>query len=477
MKVKMSRYLEQNKELTKRLVSALLEKFEYASVLATDTQGTRLTVDFSGSGVEDAMLAERGYVARVYNGIGYSENSFNEFNEENFDEVLGAIVKTATSDLAKIGELKIAMSEYPLVNEEPLTQSFFGEVGILPESISVNEKLKKMGEMLEDAKKRSDLLIDFKVRYEEYHVCKAFYSKDRELHQAYVFTTAGTLAVASKDDDIKYEHDGVSGQIGVEALGALKPMIKGIVHNAVEMLGAKRIEPGEYDVICDPKVTGLIAHEAFGHGVEMDMFVKNRAKGAQFIGKPVASSITQMHDGAQSACNVASYLFDDEGTLGTDTKVIEDGVLKRGISDLLSATKLKTPPTGNGRRESFERKAYARMTNTFFSPGKDKLKDMVSSIEFGFLLESYNSGMEDPKNWGIQCMIAKGREIRNGKLTGKIVAPVLMTGYVPNVLKSISMVSCTELYLNGGGHCGKGYKEWAKTSIGGTYIKLRGRLG
>lgn len=102
---------------------------------------------------------------------------------------------------------------------------------------------------------------------------------------------------------------------------------------------------------------------------------------------------------------------------------------------------------------------------------------MIASIENGYLLESYNSGMEDPKNWGIQCMIAKGREIKDGKLTGKLVAPVLMTGYVPDVLKSISMVSDNELYLSGSGYCGKGYKEWAKTSIGGTFIKLRGRLG
>jgi TldD protein len=117
------------------------------------------------------------------------------------------------------------------------------------------------------------------------------------------------------------------------------------------------------------------------------------------------------------------------------------------------------------------------MTNTFFAPGKDKLSDMIQSVKYGYLLENYKSGMEDPKNWGIQCMISKGREIKNGKLTGKIVAPVLMTGYVPDVLKSITAVSDDALYLSGSGHCGKGYKEWMKTSIGGTYIKLTGRLG
>ena len=86
--------------------------------------------------------------------------------------------------------------------------------------------------------------------------------------------------------------------------------------------------------------------------------------------------------------------------------------------------------------------------------------------------------MEDPKNWGIQCMIAKGLEIIDGKLTGEVISPVLMTGYVPDLLQSISMVSHkADLNLSGSGACGKGHKEWVKTSTGGTYIKAVGRLG
>ena len=34
-----------------------------------------------------------------------------------------------------------------------------------------------------------------------------------------------------------------------------------------------------------------------------------------------------------------------------------------------------------------------------------------------------------------------------------------------------------DLELSGSGACGKGHKEWAKTSLGGTYIKAVGRLG
>lgn len=73
-------------------------------------------------------------------------------------------------------------------------------------------------------------------------------------------------------------------------------------------------------------------------------------------------------------------------------------------------------------------------------------------------------------------MLLIGKEIKNGRLTGKIVSPVVMTGYVPDLLKSISMVS-DRVVLFGSGACGKGYKEWVKVSDGGPYIKAKARLG
>ena len=216
------------------------------------------------------------------------------------------------------------------------------------------------------------------------------------------------------------------------------------------------------------------------YGVEQQIcpsgFAYRRDLAKEYLGKKVASDITSMKDGAASAAEVSSYLFDDEGTLGTDTTIIENGTLVTGISDLLSALRLGTAPTGNGKRESFERKAYTRMTNTFFTAGENTLDEMIASIKEGYLLEGAQSGMEDPKHWGIQCMVSMGREIKDGKLTGKVVGPLTLTGYVPDLLKSITMRS-EKVELFGTGACGKGYKEWVKVSDGGPYLKCKVRLG
>ena len=51
-----------------------------------------------------------------------------------------------------------------------------------------------------------------------------------------------------------------------------------------------------------------------------------------------------------------------------------------------------------------------------------------------------------------------------------------MSGYVPDLLKSITMISDT-FEVIGSGSCGKGYKEWVRVSDGGPALKARVKLG
>jgi TldD protein len=471
MKVNKSDFLINSKTLVRQLIQQLSKTYSYVSVLGTDTRGKTYRVSKMGIEVNDTMLAERGFVLRVHNGVNYSEYSFNEISEDQIENIVNEVER-------KLGQSTkdIQVNEYPLIKEEETTNSFQGDVELDPEEMSSEIIIKNLIDLKDAALEYSDQLANFTVTYNSIHVSKIFLSEKKDLEQTYQLSEGYLFSLARRDNKTKYYFRSYSGMKGFEIVEEMKRDYKEVVDQSLEMLNSSTVKPGEYDVICDPDIAGLIAHEAFGHGVEMDMFVKGRAKGAEYINEQIASQLTTMHDGAAAAKHMSSYLFDDEGTIGTDTIVIEEGILRNGISDLLSALKLNTVPTGNGKRQSFERKAYARMTNTFFEAGKDSYEDMVASISYGYQLEGMYSGMEDPKNWGIQCIAQLGREIVNGKFTGNIISPVVMTGFVPDLLKSISMVS-DKVELEGAGYCGKGYKEYVKTSNGGPYIKAKVRLG
>ncbi len=477
MKAPFSSYLQALKPGLRQLIALLRRDYDYVSALATDSRGLTVSISQRARSVSsETMTTERGVVLRLWKEGQYREYALDDFDptapEKAAEEIRAALEKQQ----ALLDALGVAPYDTPALPDEEQTLFVEKETRQLPEEADVKALVEKLTALSDRGMTLSEHMLDCALRAQSTHISKLFLTEKRDLAQSYVYSEGSLSAILSRDGNTQFSYDSVSGLCGPELFEQLEGKLERVVRVGEELLDAGRIEPGEYEVITSPEVTGLIAHEAFGHGVEMDMFVKNRALGAAYLGKRVGSDLVTMHEGALCAEDVTSFAFDDEGTLAGDVTEIKDGILQTGICDALSALRLGTAPTGNGKRENFAHKAYTRMTNTIFDSGDDTLEDMIASISHGYLLEGMESGMEDPKHWGIQCIIKLGREIKDGRLTGRIVAPIIMTGYVPELLGSISMRS-SDREVFGAGGCGKGYKEWVKVADGGPYLKTKARLG
>jgi len=464
-----SEFLNSRRADAKALVAALKEHFTYASVLGVDICAKAIRADRKTTNISNGRDTECGFVVKMSNGSSIFEYSLDDISGD-----IAALAETITAAYRLHASLQENMVGGLHLPDEPLVQSFarpndlsqYSEKYLLDYCIAQRDMLLS----------KSDFILNAVVALSSLEVSKLFVSSNRELDQNYVWVNGYMLAVYKENDKVVQVREGANSHLMEKVLEELPAKIDPLVRKAHKLSLATPITPGVYDVITDPSITGLIAHEAFGHGVEMDQFVKERALAKEFVGKYVASPICNMRDGAASVISAASYFFDDDGVLAGDTQIIKDGILITGISDLASASQLALPPTGNGRRESSRRKAYARMTNTFFERGTDKLEDMIASIDHGYMLFETNNGMEDPKNWAIQCVAEYGIEIIDGKLTENYVSPVVMSGYVPDLLKSISMIS-DDFVIEGSGSCGKGYKEWVRVSDGGPALKVKVKLG
>ncbi|UKI21386.1 MAG: TldD/PmbA family protein [Christensenella sp.] len=464
------------KPALKNLVSELRKKYAYASVLAVQDDSRAWRINRAGKRINNVGLGGgSGYVVRVFDQIGCAEYSFNEFSEEKIPEIVKTIDERIAHQTANV-PVGIKPLPTPIPSDETATLKKVSGYAIDPRELG-DEKILERLDSIRNKTLSVDGVLDAMVNVSYRKFRKLFISENRDLDQTVMWTNGAIVALALRGEEVKDAYKGFSQLGGAEILDRMEEFATEVANKAIELLSSEQMIPGEYDCICDPDTTGMIVHEAFGHGVEMDMFVKDRALAASFIDERVASDLVTMHDG-NAVDDSATMWFDDEGTLTSDTVVINGGILKKGMCDALSAARLGVKPTGNGRRESYERKVYTRMTNTYFEGAAQNvtLDEMIASIKYGFLLESPSSGMEDPKNWGIQCMVTTAREIKDGKLTGKIFSPIVLTGYVPDLLKSVSMMS-GQLVTCGGGYCGKGYKEWVKVSDGGPYMKARIRLG
>ena len=464
----LSSFLKSRRKKMVELVRMLSTHFHYASILGVDTVAKQLSTNKNQKMIREAMDTDRGFVVKVNDGRSFYEYSFDDI--KNVDKVYQE-VKQAFGNFDKLEELMI----HAKLNEKEYLKKDFERRSDYAK-YSDDMILEVLDKIKDETLGKSKNLLNVYASLQMVDTNKLFVSTDRELSQHFTWTNGNLVGVyRGEDGKIVNTYEGSYSNKIKDVLEDMPKHIDNLVDTLKHLALAKPVEPGIYDIITHPSISGLIAHEAFGHGVEMDQFTKKRALAERYVGDYVASPIVNMKDGAASAFSVASYFFDDDGVLAHDTDIIQNGILVRGISDLVSANILGTEPTGNGRRESHQRKAYTRMTNTFFLPGKDKVEDMIKSVKHGYMLFNTNNGMEDPKNWGIQCTAEYGIEIVDGKLTENYVSPVVISGYVPDLLKSITMVS-DKLMVIGSGGCGKGYKEWVRVSDGGPYLKGRVKL-
>ena len=464
-----SEFLNSRREPARALVAELKTTYDYVSILGVDVKARALSVNKKLTNISSGMDTECGFVVRVA-GDGV-------FYEYSLDDIAGDTA-TIAAEIRRCFRFSKALNASPIgvrdLSDEPLVRSFSRPSDLGDHS---EESLLDFCRDLRDSvSAKSENLLNVSVGLYTMQTSKLFISANRELDQSYSWVN-GMIGVVWQENGKTVTHRAGENESTIAAvLEKLPKTVDKLLHEAHMLSTAKPMIPGEYDIVTDTEMTGLICHEAFGHGVEMDMFVKDRALAKDYVGKYVASPIVNMRDGAAATLSAGSYFFDDEGVLAGDTQIIKDGILVTGISDLTSALELGTAPTGNGRRESSRRKAYARMTNTFIEPGQDSFEDMIASIDHGFYICECDNGMEDPKNWAIQCVAKYAIEIVDGKLTDNWFSPVIISGYVPDLLKSISMISKNHKIV-GAGMCGKGYKEWVRVSDGGPSVKARAKLG
>jgi TldD protein len=435
----------------------------YFSALLSSRIGLSILVDNREERVTE-RAPSAGTVLSAFDGATTFERAVGGFHR---DEMI-----TATRDFIQ----GISFQKYTPEAQAERRGDFVTAMQIDPLELSVQEKLDRCREVQKRTKGQDPRIVNVRVVYNEINEHAVYADPTADLAQRVQRVGMVLIViVAGESGEVRYDFLSKTGSAGWEILTWSDEEIQSVVEGALALLSAERIEPGEYRIITAPGVSGTICHESFGHGVETDMFLKERARAAHFIDQVVGSSLVNIADDPSQPGSYGSYFFDDEGQMATATQIVENGIFRRGITDRYSAAALEIPRSANGRRQDYSRKAYARMSNTFFAPGTSTLEEMIAQVDHGIYLDKWSSGVEDPQGWGIQVTCHYGHEIKGGKITERVFAPIGIAGYVPDVLQGITAVS-NHLQMEGG-NCGKGHKELVPVASGGPHLLLTARLG
>jgi TldD protein len=438
--------------LKKRRADYLETRFEESETSHITYRGRELeSVGRSASSGGNARALVKG---------GWGFNSFNSF--ANLKERLSLAITQARS----VGRGKSALASVP-----PSIESVPNSAAQNPVEIPLADKKKLLDEYNEIIWSVPQIQTS-SISYADSRRKVIFLSSEGSfITQERADVTIRLTAIAAKDGEVQQVGLSLGSRGDFSAVKSLHDQVKEMAQNAVALLTAPQAKGGEYTVVLDPVMTGLFAHEAFGHLSESDFVYENdRLREIMVLGKQFGSEKLNIVDSASDPSGMrGSFKYDDEGTRAVKTYLIREGKLVGRLHSRETAAKMNEKPTGNARAVSYRFPPIVRMTNTYIEPGALSFHDMIADIKEGIYCKNWYGGMTSMEMFTFSS--GESYMIRNGKIA-ETVRPVMLTGNVFTTLKNIDAIG-SDLDMNQGGGCGKGSQSPLPVSVGGPHIRIQ----
>jgi TldD protein len=307
-------------------------------------------------------------------------------------------------------------------------------------------------------------------------------SDGRMSHDVQPIFRFGVRAIAEKGDKRQDGSSGGGGRMTLAYFDDKSPEWHATeaARHAITMLDAREAPAGQFDVVLAPGDSGILLHEAVGHGLEADFNRKGTSNYTGKVGQVVASPLCTVVDDATLLQSRGTINVDDEGNEPARSVLIESGVLKGYMHDRLSARHFGASATGNGRRESFTCHPMPRMTNTILLAGQDEPDDILKSVKHGVFARKFGGGQVDISNGDFVFSLTESYLIEDGKLTAPLKG-VNLIGNGPETLRAVVMLGHDVAVSDGIWTCGKDGQsvpvgvgcptiKISKITVGGTKI-------
>jgi TldD protein len=265
-----------------------------------------------------------------------------------------------------------------------------------------------------------------------------------------------TSVTASKNGVRQSNHGALARRDGIEAFTEerLRKLCSDVVERTMILFDARRPPAGEMAVVLKSGASGILLHEAIGHGLEADFNRKGTSIYSTLLNQKVAPDfVTVVDDGTQEHDRGALNV-DDEGSATEKTVLIEKGVLRSYLHDRISAKHYGVKATGSGRRESFRHVPMPRMRSTYMLGGPHTFDEIVASVDRGIVAETFTNGQVQIGAGDFTFYVKNGWLIEKGKITAPI-KDVNIIGNGPNALRDTIMAANDAKLDEGGWVCGK----------------------
>ncbi len=282
-----------------------------------------------------------------------------------------------------------------------------------------------------------------------------------------------TAAAFVKGDSLLRAVDKDALLCGTEILQKKEALIDRVVVKAKRLLKSSLPPRGSMPVVVDPRMAGVLAHEAVGHACEADAVLNRRSILGNRMNTRIGSSCVNIVDDPTLPKMYGSYPFDAEGTKAQRKVLVHKGRLNAFLQSRETAAKLGQKPTGNARAESTLAFPLVRMSNTFFEKGDQSREELLAPIKRGVFIEGMKGGVTEPSTGFFQFASECGRLIENGELT-KPLRDVTVVGNIVDTLRLVEACGRTWRAGTPGTCCKAG--QGVPVSDGGPHIRIKKML-
>lgn len=416
---------------------------------------------FNGAELESLTQKEEqgGYIRALVKG-GWGTVSFNALNE--IESCIGQAIESAK----RIGKGTSQLASVAPVEEEVLLQ-----LKEDPRAISLEEKVALFSQYNQQILKSDSLITSSRVGYFDQHkVLWLANSLGTNLVQEKL-DLAGRLTALASDGKNRQAYGvtfGSSDDFGV--VRNLEQNLQAACQDAVALVSAPKIKGGAYPVIVDPILTGVFAHEAFGHLSEGDNVYENeQLQKVMQMGTEFGRPILNIYDTGLTPGSRAYLKYDDEGVPTEKTDLIQEGKLVGRLHSLETAGKMGEKATGNARALSYKYPPICRMRNTCIGPGTSTFEEMIKDIDLGVYAVETNGGQTNGEIFAF--VASKAYMIRKGQIA-EMVRDVSLSGNVFETLKKIDAIGNDFTVRDAAGGCGKAGQWPLPTAESGPHIRI-----
>ncbi len=402
-------------------------------------------VAFAGKELaQTAVSTTDGYVLRVLCGGGFSSLAFTR--EADAEQALRITLENARliarhrSAPVRLAAVKASRAEYlPVLDEDPrriafeekiaLTRRYndlaLGHPSIVSTSIAYGETIRNRWFIsTEGAEVREDLVT--------VGISGLITSRDAGLLQNVRIALGGAggfKVLRDRDQDVEHK--------------------RGI---CVDLLKAQPVAAGTYNVILNNSMSGVFAHEAFGHFSEADLIEDNPTMRQKMrIGSRLGNPVLSITDDPTLVGPLGHYRFDDEGVPAVAVPLLRQGELVGHLHSRRTAAEFGETPNGHCVAEDYRYAPIIRMGTIYIEPGKDSVDGLFQQLGDGLYVLDAKGGQTSGENFTFGAQY--GYLVKGGKAAG-MVRDINVGGNLYQTMESITAVA-NDFRLSQIGGCGK----------------------